>query len=206
MQIINSVKHYGGWKSVFPESGISFPKWAHQIRNYFNEQPNKLKLMDSRYFDLTEKFGRNFLFVLSGETYVDEKGHIWYQMSTQGTGYHFPGQVDWKKVTKTFFLPQRKIPVFKLVSPDGTGGSMEVCIRNSGKDEIGKNGQWVDVRQKVISDKYLGTYNYSETTVAGLGNHIYRDVKPHEKSGRYINPIDPFSIRAHRRFSASLFN
>ena len=131
------------------------------------------------------------------------------------------------KAASSFLKSQAVIPVFKLVSPDGTGGSMEVCIHNwqrpieksfleytlgtpkpdsIGKRKIGRMNEWVNVRTKVvISEKYRGSYNYSETVIVGFGEHKYRDITPHKShGGRYLNPNHRL-MRAQRRMTANLF-
>jgi len=98
-----------------------------------------------------------------------------------------------------------------LISPDSTGGSNEVILGNDGVNAYGwntgnevvgpVNERW-NIRRSVIADPaYQGSYNYSETAQVGLAAHELRDVRPHV-AGRqfYVNPKDPFSPLAMRRF------
>ena len=62
-------------------------------------------------------------FALTGDTYDDERGLVWYQMSTAGAVYHYPGAVTWYKKLDAAQKFQSFMPVFKLISPDETGGS-----------------------------------------------------------------------------------
>lgn len=127
--------------------------------------------------------------------------------------YHYEGEVNTTKKIIGFLTGQEHTPVFKLVSPDGSGGSREVCIHNwqinrerwnpvtRGTAGIGKTDQWVNIRTKVVLDSvYAGSYNYSETIVMGSSNHEHRDVKPHKESPNfYVNP-SMFSQINSRRF------
>jgi hypothetical protein len=170
-------------------------------------------------------------FALSGHVYEDNFGYIWYQMSPGGTIYHWgkdPGKwtATAEAVLQSPTRGQRFIPVFKLVSPDGTGGSRECCIKNdlksetlklpglpevrSGAPHIGRAvGEWVNVRQldRVVSDPhYQGSYNYSETVETGLAAHEMRDVEPHKRMGGnyslYMDPVDRYSMLTSRSFPA----
>jgi hypothetical protein len=184
LQILQAVKGCGGWARVFPRTGKSFPNWASRVRNYFNERPERLRLLRFRKADVANEFGAAALLALSGDVYEDECGRTSYEMSTGGTGYHYGefGKPGVGKAVVTAILSQKVIPVFKLISPDGTGGSMELCIHNwqlptevlghyvgdYGKRKIGAENEWVNVRTKVvISEEYRGSYNYSETTIHG---------------------------------------
>jgi hypothetical protein len=78
-------------------------------------------------------------FALSGDVYEDEFRRPWFQMGAGGTIYHFgrPPKVPiaeamWQAVKGG----QKSVPVFKLLSPDDTGGSRE-CIINSKKVQPG---------------------------------------------------------------------
>lgn len=199
--ILRAVIKNGGWELVFP---LMVEPWASRVRNFFNLTPNYLTRLDfPSSFRLIKRHHKNHeglaRFALSGDVYEDETGRIWFEMHTAGAAYHYEGDVDWNKA-KGVVLPQAFIPVFKLVSPDGTGGSCEVCIHNwqnykalgfkKGKRYIGKIGQRVSIRSKVvINSVYQGSYNYSETIVKGRTAHELRDVIPHkEDEGFYINP------------------
>jgi hypothetical protein len=70
---------------------------------------------------------------LSGAVYEDALGRsIWFQMSPGGAIYHFGEKIRWPTLRsiEATLDGQERAPVFKLVCPDGTGGSREVCIKN----------------------------------------------------------------------------
>lgn len=147
---------------------------------------------------------------LSGEVYEDEGGRVWFQMAPGGTIYHFgqaPGVAPLESAWFTV-LGQRAVPIFKLVSPDGSGGSRECCLTNPrvvphyvptragavktmvGQAAVGDQGVAVDLNGRHITDPiYQATYNYSETVVKGFRAHELRDVIPHSPAvDFYVNP------------------
>jgi hypothetical protein len=213
-EIRGSVLHHRGWAKVFPDSE-PFPLWASRVRNYFNVRPNQLMLLgirerarakDKAKLDVSSlaKKGAFAVFSLSGDVYKDDTGRPWFEMSTTGTIYHYKGQVSdagWYKKWEAFVSRQKSTPVFKLISPDRTGGSLELCVHNwqhhAGKSEIGPEGKWVNIRTKVvINELYRGSYNYSETGIMGYDEHVFRDVEPHvEEYGFYVNPPSKMSAR-----------
>jgi hypothetical protein len=120
-----------------------FPDWASRVRNYFNVTPVTLKLLpplDGHVrthehrgaFALLPGYAQDLVFALNGDVYVDEHGTPWFNMIKPGTVYHFPGKVDATKIAAGMMKEILKVPmpIFKLISPDGTGGSMEVCLHN----------------------------------------------------------------------------
>ncbi len=170
-------------------------------------------------------------FALSGHVYEDNFGYIWYQMSPGGTIYHWgkdPGKYTaWAEaLAQSPTRGQRFIRVFKLVSPDGTGGSRECCIKNdlnsqtlklpglpevrTGAAYIGRTvNESVNVQELKLVETdphYQGSYNYSETVETGLAAHEMRDVEPHKKMGGnyslYMDPSDRYSLLASRYFPA----
>lgn len=156
---------------------------------------------------------------LSDYVYKDQANHIWYQMSPGGTIYHW-GKDPIVPAVEAFgqLGQQAVIPIFKLVSPDGTGGSSETIIRNlqnqhlkmmgfsfkAGRLSIGEVNRLEHVAHLIVTDPWhQGSYNYSETVDVGLAAHETRDVKPHAKypySGVYVNPPNRFLPLASRRF------
>ncbi|HEX2641307.1 MAG TPA: hypothetical protein VHL50_12065, partial [Pyrinomonadaceae bacterium] len=101
---------------------------------------------------------------------------------------------------------QDDTPVFKLVSPDNTGGSHEIILNNQpGSEVVGTVKQKVDVRKILVTNpSHQGSYNYSETVWAGFAAHELRDIKPHVAGPSfYVNPIDPFAPLALRSFPTS---
>lgn len=133
-------------------------------------------------------------------------------MSTGGTVYHYPGDVTaYKKIDEALKF-QAFIPIFKLISPDDTGGYLEIIVRNWmtnyvpvtgiewGTSTIG-TGDWESIIAKTVFDKaYEGSYNYSETVMKGLDAHQRRDVEPHKKNPVYNSPIHPWTSIEDRRF------
>jgi hypothetical protein len=219
-EIRGSVLHHKGWAKVFPRSR-PFPLWASRVRNYFNETPTQLKLLrvgersraKSRekidLGSLLKQGGLIAVFAFSGDVYKDEAGRFWFEMSTIGTPYHYKGRgasdATWYKTWEAFVSRQKSTPVFKLTSPDRTGGSLELCVHNwqhhGGKSEVGPEGKLVNIRTKVvINEIYKGSYNYSETGIVGLDEHEFRDVEPHrEEYGFYVDPPPKMSARRFPR-------
>lgn len=140
---------------------------------------------------------------LTGDVYKDERNQTWFQMAAGSTIYHWgdhPSNPTAEAVYWDTVMRQDDTPVFKLVCPDGTGGSREVIIHNA---EISdgpynnrssvvwkKENEAVNVTQAIETDSILqGSYNYSETTRVGLAAHEKRDVKPHVHDRMfYVNP------------------
>ena len=108
-------------------------------------------------------------------------------------------------------MGQDETPVFKLISPDDTGGSNEVIIFNA---EI-KDGPYDDRSKssaKSISDQRQSRDRNGPDTAGlvqllrddddGPGEHEKRDVKPHVHTYFfYANPPDPFSTLAQTNAS-----
>jgi hypothetical protein len=151
---------------------------------------------------------------LTGDVYLDNLNRPWFQMAAGSTIYHWgdhPESPTAEAIYQDLIRGQDDTPVFKLVSPDNNGGSNEVIIfnaeikdgpYNNRSETIGNVGKQIIVKEAIERDPLLqGSYNYSETTTQGLGEHERRDVKPHvHKSFFYSNPADPFSALDHRRF------
>ena len=117
------------------------------------------------------------------------------QMAPGGTVYHWDsnGNSNPDKMTaiRASIIGQQNIPVFKLVSPDGSGGSYEAIIRNNGEVTLSDYDEWFQVLDSklVTNIKHFGSYNYSETAIVGDEEHTRRDVKPPELDpGGYIFP------------------
>jgi hypothetical protein len=157
----------GGWEFVFPFNQ-KIKKWAHRVRNYFNDTPKSLTRLSKEeaqrqlrrikasaagriklHFTLAtsaEYLPRAYpidptgltdiaaeAFSLSGNVYEDEFRRIWFQMGAGATIYHFGrdpkvpiAEAMWQAVKGG----QKSVPVFKLVSPDDTGGSRECIIKS----------------------------------------------------------------------------
>lgn len=153
---------------------------------------------------------------LSGDVYLDNQNNAWYQMSAGSTIYHWgdePTSPALEAAYQNEIMGQNDTPVFKLVCPDGTGGSREVIIFNpvinwdsqygNRSTHLGvEENKYAEVRSITQTDTaYQGSYNYSETTRIGLAAHELRDVKPHVP-GRffYVNPTDPYAPLDQRKF------
>ena len=225
----------GGWAIVFP-AAEAFPLWASRVRNYFNECPQQLKLLSKGEGRRAALAALNFKILdvstdafyakqaLSGDVYHDRSGQKWFEMSTAGAGYHFEDR-NWiesqgkvAKALKGKVTPQSQIPVFKLISPDLTGGSLELCIHNpqvynsvwqalnpftggtGGKSTIGSVGKWVDLHGEVVNHEiYKGSYNYSETVRSGMAAHERMDITPHRSTfSFYLNPPRGSSMSTRR--------
>jgi hypothetical protein len=229
--ILNSVKSYGGWRSVFM---TEMPRLISRFRNFFNVFPRQLKRLtpnlgsahatnaqaagckDSIAGDVgralnihlhpTAKVCANNL-ALSGDAYVDEHNRLWLVTSPGGAVLHYGDKPTWDLARSygATLVGQENIPVFKLVSPDGTGGSMECIVRNVNRQStIGPIGVWTDVSAHIVTDPVqLGSYNYSETAVVGFNNHKMRDMDSDPGEAKFfINPGNLFSSLAQRVFPA----
>ena len=226
--ILDSVKKAGGWAKVFPK-GV--PPWLHKLRNYFNVEPKCLTLVDKTVTDHWmqdirshgELCGPVGSRTLSGDVYFDEEVEVWYQMGAGGSIYHWGDKVQFPRLEAAhthLFRGQTGIPIFKLICPDGTGGSKETIISNpkvrivrvvasqgvrdemQGRTKIGGTNKQVLVLDRVETKmKYQGSYNFSETSVVGLDEHKKNDVKPHENDEQYIDPPDRFEPLNKRIFN-----
>ncbi|QYO63408.1 hypothetical protein [Leptolyngbya sp. 7M] len=233
--ILASVMKAGGWAKIFPD-GV--PRWLHKLRNYFNVEPRSLRLVDRSIKDhwmseirahgkLSGIVGKR---TLTGDVYFDEEVEVWYQMGAGGSIYHWGRDVMVASLEAAFthtFRGQARTPIFKLICPDGTGGSKETIIMNpqtnkiyvqtgtgwpgsripvmQGREKIGEiNRPELVVNRVVTKMKYQGSYNFSETAVVGLDEHKKRDVKPHEKDPIYIDPPDRFAPLDKRVFSEAV--
>ena len=153
---------------------------------------------------------------LAGVVYKDECSRLWYQMAAGSTIYHFgrhPRVPIVEAVWQDKIRGQDDTPVFKLVSPDNTGGSLEVLLWNDGVDAngfnkgsetLGKPGEKWNVRKIIVTEpRHQGSYNFAETVHLGLAAHEMRDVRTHvDQEAFYVNPQDRFSPLAARRFPA----
>jgi len=240
IEIRDSVIKAGGWHVVFPmpnESGwvadmkaalsppeLLFPLWASRVRNYFNEIPLTLTRLSEgeslikvmKIKNLNRWLGLHS-FALSNDVYRDHGGREWFEMSTAGGIYHYSGEVNARKKIGAFLSSQATIPVFKLISPDDTGGSLEVIIENPqtnqlknplggdalkfGQKRIGDVGQVVSViHKRIVQDLYQGSYNYSETVIRRLPEHEYRDVDSHRHDSMFYVDPPPSQKIVDRRF------
>jgi hypothetical protein len=142
---------------------------------------------------------------LAGVVYQDETKRLWYQMAAGSTIYHY-GRTPRVPTAEAIYVDkikgQNDTPVFKLISPDNTGGSLEFILKNSGAETVGPVKQQVNITKRVVCDPaYQGSYNYSETAQVGIGAHQLRDVRTHV-AGKffYVNPANPFAVLQSRRF------
>ncbi len=121
------------------------------------------------------------MFALSGHVYEDNLGRsIWFQMVPGATLYHLGIEVTspTRQALELTYIGQEGIALFKLVSPDGTGGSRECCVTNPARrGTIGNVGEEVDLAGRYVTDSVnQGSYNYAETVEKGLPEHQRLDV------------------------------
>jgi len=144
-------------------------------------------------------------------------------MGPGGTIYHWGGHPTWAPLDAfhtQFFRGQEGIPVFKLVCPDGTGGSKETIITNpkirkvflggsvfgleyemQGTSRLGATNKPVLVFNRVDTKmETQGSYNFAETSVVGLKTHEKYDVDTPKKDPVYIDPPDRFEPLKDRFF------
>jgi hypothetical protein len=137
-------------------------------------------------------------------------------MSPGGGIYHFGEKVRFPtaRAVGATIAGQEAAPIFKLVCPDGTGGSRECCIENRydtpykintgsgettvtlGRSTIGDVGESVSVANRLVKHPVAqGSYNYAETMTKGLPAHQRLDVltDPMEP-GYYVEPWNLFKF------------
>lgn len=236
--ILEAVKGVGGWKNVFDAKSFpdGLPRWAHRVRNFFNREPTVLELKvegSHAYFNLykwDKNRGAAENMALSGDVYKDEFLTTWFQMSPGGTIYHFKHPKNQKvEAILQGALGQINTPVFKLVSPDGSGGSIETIVDNPfvnslvstvvgtvgsfggggvikqmtkmRSSTIGEGGK-INITSRIIKNyDYQGSYNYAETVDAGFSAHEKFDIDPHKIDEKgYLNPSDRHSSLFSRKF------
>ena len=208
-QVLKAVQDIpGGWATVF-NKGI--PCWASRVRNYFNVTPHWLMRFDwQRERAIYDKrlINRGFKawHALHGAVYKDKQNNEWLQMSTVASVYHYQGEVNKPKEAWAYVRPQAMMPIFKLVSPDDTGGSRDLILSNPkglllGDGTVVDVLHWKNIRNRVVlHETYAGSYNYAETITRGFPAHEKADVDTHKTwPGFYINP-DPDSALKDRGF------
>lgn len=216
-----AVKTVGGWQNVFLGP---LPIWASRIRQYFNVNPMSLTLLDGfeskKYYEeqmagttvklrvktiLGVSYIENTkdvigeLKALSGHVYEDSSGRsIWFQTSPGAGVYHFPTLPSSPElaVITADQLGQARSPVFKLVCPDGTGGSRECVVTNNGRTTIGAVYEEVNLADRFVKDSVRqGSYNYAETIEKGLAAHDRLDVNTDPmRPGYFVEPPDLFQF------------
>lgn len=202
----------GGWASVFP---FEIPKEVHIARNYFNEYPKEFskctKDEATKLVDKLERKGFKSNLALTGDmpfsdhtVYKDRASRVWFQMAPVAGAYHKgDGKPDNIDKAMGVFSSQSDVP-YKLVSPDGTGGSSEIILLNAdeAKSLSSKPGTWFSVGARHdLNASTAGSYNYSETVIMGYDAHKLRDMQPHEKHGGDYKRVDIFSPLQARTFS-----
>jgi hypothetical protein len=233
--MLDSAIAAGGWGKVFPDSSIvaikrldidyRFPYWAHRVRNYFNDVPGQLKRLPKweAYVKarnaLREWSIQGALELTDYYAYQDPAGRTWFQTTPGATVYHYRGEAGFGKAFWATHDGQAQVPVFKLLSPDGSGGSCELIVHNPPRRQIkipmwdktyverrwtlGEEGKWIPIGHLLVTDvRYTGSYNYSETFEVGYDAHVVRDVKPHERWPKhYLEPPNlPLNKRKFPKF------
>ncbi len=240
-QVIDAVKSIkSGWAAVFPDR---LPIWAHRVRNYFNREPRFLMRLSESWSQsqlafvykrprnrsnesTMQKFKR--VMALTDYVYRDEVNTNWFQMSPGGAIYHFKEiSNETREGLAQELMGQSLTPIFKLVSPDDTGGSMETIIINRGVGikyvkvpgivspvPVGiKDAEVIgdvnvpmpmEITKSILDiERYQGSYNYAETVDLGNADHDRLDVTPHKDTARYktyVNPPDRFAPLNSRQF------
>jgi hypothetical protein len=125
--ILDSVKKAGGWKKVFPK-GV--PTWLHKVRNYFNLEPKTLRLVDKQP---TDHACTIFAVTVKGTVSSPNKPRLAMFISTKmpkpgikwGRAHHHwgGGACGAADAFSTQFSGSKPNSIFKLICPDGTGGS-----------------------------------------------------------------------------------
>ena len=203
-----------GWETVFPRTG-KFPAWASVVRNYFNETPTELASVGIRDATrLVQNLSWHTMYSVQGTlhypvVFVDRADRHWFLMLPVGAAYHKGdgSPSGWEKF-KGLFTTQNN-SIFKLVSPDGTGGSSELIVKNPdetrwlagenrGDYMRNKRSAWTSITNNIeFSSAIRGTYNYAETLVEGFNAHSFADVEPHTRSnGNYQFPTNFSSLES----------
>lgn len=133
---------------------------------------------------------------LSGQVYRDETGRHWYQMSAGATIFHWGAPVNPLTMKAEAAITekirgQNDTPVFKMISPDRTGGSREIIIKNRGTDYLVPAGASIRIINNMVvyDEVYQGSYNYADAMIAGFAAHKALDIEPHiGASDFYVNP------------------
>lgn len=224
-------KKIGTWKVPV----LEFPDWASRVRNYFNDVPSSLAILTPPLARaIVNQYRRKWSWYSVAQkssvsdapaVYVGNNmapWNFWITYANGGTVFHFPldkelSGWDWPKSSlyrsrQADMITKSQMPIFKLVCPDGTGGSSEIVIHNhllkpdSGKDTGGRqlrHGHSTVRGSKpgdppvliknhlVIAPEYRGSYNYSETMVAGFLAHDYRDIAPDKVSSDPMHILWP---------------
>jgi hypothetical protein len=136
---------------------------------------------------------------LSGAVYESVGSrHLWYQMAPGGGIYHTGRKVYIATLDAVIaeIAGQSKSSIFKLVCPDGTGGSREVIIKNQGQETIGAANEVVDVDHRVVRHSVAqGSYNYAETIKRGYAAHVRLDVRTDPmREGYYVLPPGQWNL------------
>lgn len=219
LEIRGHVIRAGGWAEVFPPD-TTIPRWLSRVRNFFNEQPSMLTRVgeeEARFIINMIRLRRgNFLNqvlargAFSGDVYRDQTGRHWIEQSQAGSRYHSKEQ---RGLLGAALTPHSMTGVFKLCSPDGTGGSSETALHNwmhgltgrIGKRSATEVGHTINAAtQAIVAEKYRGSYNFADTMVSGFDEHDRFDIIPDKKFGtKYENERRwaPLAKRIFQRFS-----
>lgn len=172
LEIRGHVIRAGGWAEVFPPD-TTIPRWPSRVRNFFNEQPSMLTRVgeeEARFIINMIRLRRgNFLNqvlargAFSGDVYRDQTGRHWIEQSQAGSRYHSKEQ---RGLLGAALTPHSMTGVFKLCSPDGTGGSSETALHNwmhgltgrIGKRSATEVGHTINAAtQAIVAEKYRGS-------------------------------------------------
>ncbi|REJ77552.1 MAG: hypothetical protein DWQ47_14350 [Acidobacteria bacterium] len=211
-----------GWATVFgtDDVKIGIPQWANRVRNFFNETPTELapiNIKDSHITNLRlPKPGILNKFAMAGGTnvYKDRSGNFWFSLVATSAVYHEGDGHPSKQETLAAVKWRQADHVFKLLAPDGTGGSSELILSNPRKlshlpaifpEGYLKDGKWFSVTNCIVFDHVLrGSYNFADALVMGGKSHEYLDIAPHMAMKKeYVNP-PPFSPLSSRIFPSKL--
>jgi hypothetical protein len=238
--VLEAARIAGGWANVFPDKipiwahrvRNYFNREPKSLSRFDESRSKKLvaqtegavrarNIAKMNAWNLTKPSEAQIAetFALSDDVYKDANNWIWYQMSPGGAVYHLqrshlretimPSAIEAGYQT---LKGQAGVSIFKLIAPDGTGGSRETIMRNINhwSTVVKSTNQLSFVGHLVVTDYwYQGSYNYSETVKAGYSAHVMRDVTPHSKypfPDVYLNPPDRHSSLAERIFPERVNN
>lgn len=208
LEIKNLVIKAGGWRWIVwkleekEEKKLGFPKWAHLVRQFFNEEPKSLSreldrdaeraianALSSRALNSSKK---NHIFAklaYSGDVYKDlvrdKYGKLqwrkWIEQSQSGTMYHYEGGQrianlpggDIFHTALSAATTHNYTAAFKLCLPDGTGGSNEACFHNRGfSRSLGVAGKPIPAKEIAITNNKYRG-SYNYADTMGIGYDLH---------------------------------
>lgn len=204
--VLHVIKERGGWSKAYPK-GSEFPMWLSRVRNFFNECPNTVMLLDlieAASYKIRIPWGEYGPLSAVVAVYRDESGRHWFQTPPAGTIYHSKGDPNNTKAAQNTLGGQHVTETFKLLKFDGTGGSSELILLNQaawiahnsgggffarlvqrsvaggGKAFFTNGGRPANVRGSIVQDeRFAASYNFGDFYYSSEATHKRLDVDTH---------------------------